>query len=110
MTNMDAHYGHPYFFFASIVLNDSCSVLLLLKAKFSGGVLDDGRTETTDYCPAPGWGGVWKDSVTAPAFHQHGKVILSAAQFGRQDRRRSLRAVRQAYQSESGAEAETVLL
>lgn len=29
-------------FFASIVLNNSRSVLLLLKAKFSGGVLDDG--------------------------------------------------------------------
>ena len=29
-------------FFALEVLNDSCSVLLLLKAKFSGGDLDDG--------------------------------------------------------------------
>jgi hypothetical protein len=30
------------FFFALEVLNDSRLVLLLLKAKFSGGVLDDG--------------------------------------------------------------------
>lgn len=29
-------------FFVLEVLNDSRSVLLLLKAKFSGGVLDDG--------------------------------------------------------------------
>ena len=62
---MDAHYGHLYFF-ASIVLNDSRSVLLLLKTKFSRGVHHDGRTETTDHCPAPGWGGVWQDSGAAP--------------------------------------------
>lgn len=83
-------------FFCPEVLNDSCSVLLLLKAKFSGGVLDDGRTETTDHCLAPGWGGVWKDSGTAPAFHQHGEVILSAAQPGGEVGSLSLRAVRQA--------------
>lgn len=51
---MDAHHEHPYFF-AFIVLNDSRPVLLLLKTKFSGGVHHDGRTETTDHCPAPGW-------------------------------------------------------
>lgn len=78
---MDAYHGHPYFF-AIKVLNDSCSVLLLLKAKFSGGVLDDGRTETTDHCPAPGWGGVWQDCGAAPDFHQHGEVVLPTAQSG----------------------------
>lgn len=73
-------------FFCPEVLNDSRSVLLLLKAKFSGGVHhDDGRTETTDYCPAPGWGGVWQDSGSAPDFHQYGEVVLPAAQSGGQD-------------------------
>ena len=37
---MDAYHGYPYFF-AIKVLNDSRSVLLLLKDKFSGGVFDD---------------------------------------------------------------------
>ena len=55
-------------FFAFEVLNDSRSVLLLLKTKFSGGVLDDGRTETADHCLAPGWGGVWQDCGAAPDF------------------------------------------
>lgn len=53
-------------FFAFEVLNDSRSVLLLLKTKFSGDVLDDGRTETADHCLAPGWGGVWQDCGAAP--------------------------------------------
>ena len=77
-------------FFVFEVLNDSRSVLLLLKTKFSGGVHHDGRTETTDYCPAPGWGGVWQDSGAAPDFHQHGEVVLSAAQSGCQNRWGSL--------------------
>lgn len=106
---MISHFFIAPIFFASIVLNDSCSVLLLLKTKFSGGVHHDGRTETTDYCPAPGWGGVWKDSGTAPAFHQHGKVILSAAQPGGEVGSLSLRAVWQANHTESRTEAETFL-
>lgn len=72
-------------FFAFIVLNDSCSVLLLLKTKISGDVHHDGRTETTDHCPAPGWGWVWQDSGSAPDFHQYGEVVLPAAQSGGQD-------------------------
>lgn len=55
LQSADAHHGHPYFF-AFIVLNDSCSGLLLLKTKISGGVHHDERTETADHCPAPGWG------------------------------------------------------
>lgn len=74
---MDAHYGHPIFF-AFIVLKDSRSVLLLLKAKFAGGVLDDGRTEAKDYRPAPGWSRIWQDCGAAPDFYQHGEVVLSA--------------------------------
>ena len=97
-------------FFAFTVLNDSRSVLLLLKTKFSGGVHHDGRTETTDYCSAPSWGRVWQDSDAAPDFHQYGEVVLPAAQSGNQDRWSSMRAVRKAHCSESGAEAETVLL
>lgn len=69
-------------FFAFTVLNDSRSVLLLLKTKFSGGVHHDGRTETTDHCLAPGWGGVWLDCGAAPDFHQYGEVVLPAAQPG----------------------------
>lgn len=69
-------------FFAFEVLNDSHSVLLLLKTKFSGGVLDDGRTETADHCLAPGWGGVWQDCGAAPDFYQYGEVVLPAAQLG----------------------------
>lgn len=109
LQSADAHYGHPYFF-ASIVLNDSCSVLLLLKAKFSGGVHHDGRTETADYRPAPGWGRVWQDSGAAPDFHQHSEVVLPAAQSGSQNRQGSMRAVRKAHCPESRAEAETLLL
>ena len=70
------------FFFALEVLTDSRSVLLLLKTKFSGGVHHDGRTETTDHCPAPGWGGVWQDCGAAPDFHQYGEVVLPTAQPG----------------------------
>ncbi len=81
LQSADAHHGHPYFF-ASIVLNDSRSVLLLLKTKFSGGVHHDGRTETTDYRPAPGWGRLWQDSGAAPDFHQHGEVVLPTARPG----------------------------
>ena len=77
-------------FFASIVLNNSRSVLLLLKTKISGGVHHDGRTETTDHCPASGWGRLWQDSGAAPDFHQHGEVVLPAAQSGSQNRRGSL--------------------
>ncbi len=69
-------------FFAIKVLNDSRSVLLLLKTKFSGGVHHDGRTETTDYCLTPGWGWVWQDCGAAPDFHQYGEVVLPAAQPG----------------------------
>lgn len=83
-------------FFAFEVLNDSRSVPLLLKTKFSGDVLDDGRTETADHCLAPGWGGVWQDCGAAPDFHQHGEVILSAAQPGGEVGSLSLRAVRKA--------------
>lgn len=97
------------YFFAFIVLNDSRSVLLLLKAKFSGGVHHDGRTETTDYCPAPGWGWVWQDSGSAPDFHQYGEVVLPAAQSGSQNSRGSMRTVRKAYYPESGAKTETFL-
>lgn len=49
-------------FFALEVLNDSLSVLLLLKAIFSGGVYHDGQTETTDYRLAPQRGWVWNYS------------------------------------------------
>ena len=98
-----------HIFFAFIVLNDSCSVLLLLKAKFSGGVHHDGRTETTDHCLAPGWGRVWQDSGAAPNFHQHGEVVLPAAQSGNQNKWGGLRAVRKAHCPESGAETETFL-
>ena len=85
-----------FVFFAFIVLNASCSVLLLLKTKFSGGVHHDGRTETTDHCPAPRWGGVWQDSDAASDFHQHGEVVLSAAQPCGEVGSLSLRAVRKA--------------
>jgi hypothetical protein len=85
----DAHHGHPYFF-AFIVLNDSLSVLLLLKPNFQEVSIDDGRTETTDHCLAPGWGGVWQDSGAAPGFHQHGEVVLPTAQSGCQYSRGSL--------------------
>mgnify|MGYP006909134881 FL=1 len=95
--------------FSFEVLNDSCSVLLLLKTKISGGVHHDGRTETTDHCPAPGWGWVWQDSGSAPDFHQYGEVVLPAAQPGSQNKWGSLRAVRKAHCPESWTEAETVL-
>lgn len=72
-------------FFVFTVLNDSRSVLLLLKTKFSGGVHHDGRTETTDYCSVPSWGRVWQDSDAAPDFHQYGEVVLPAAQSGSQN-------------------------
>ena len=108
LQSADAHHGHPCFF-ASIVLNDSRSVLLLLKTKFSGGIHHDGRTETTDHCPAPGWGRVWQDSDAAPDFHQHGEVVLPATQSGSQNSRSSMRTVRKAHYPESGAEAETLL-
>lgn len=98
------------YFFAFIVLNDSRSVLLLLKAKFSGGVHHDGRTETTDHCHAPGWGRIWQDSGAAPDFHQYSEVVLPAAQPGGEVGSLSLRTVRKAYYPESGAETETVLL
>ena len=99
-----------HIFFAFIVLNDSRSVLLLLKTKFSGGVHHDGRTETTDHCPAPGWSRGWQDSGAAPDFHQHSEVVLPAAQSGSQNRQGSMRAVRKAHCPESRAEAETLLL
>ena len=91
----DAHMG-TRIFFAIKVLNDSCSVLLLLKAKFSGGVHHDGRTETTDHCHAPGWGRIWQDSGAAPDFHQYSEVVLPAAQPGGEVGSLSLRAVRKA--------------
>ncbi len=93
-----------------LVLKRRLFVLLLLKTKFSGGVHHDGRTETTDYRPASGWGRLWQDSGAAPDFHQHGEVVLPAAQSGGQNRRGSMRAVRKAHCTESGAEAETILL
>lgn len=43
-----------------------------------------------------GYGRIWQDSGTAPAFHQHGEVILSAAQPGGEVGSLSLRAVRKA--------------
>lgn len=69
-------------FFVLEVLNDSRSVLLLLKAKFSGGVLDDRRTEAKDYRSAPGWGRAWADSGSSRYFHQYGEIVLQAAQPG----------------------------
>ena len=83
-------------FFASIVLNNSRSVLLLLKTKISGGVHHDGRTETTDYFPAPGWGRIWQDCGAAPGFHQYGEVVLPTAQPCGEVGSLSLRAVRKA--------------
>lgn len=68
------------YFFAFKVLNDSRSVLLLLKAKFSGGVLDDRRTEAKDYRSAPGWGRVRADCGSSRHFHQYSEVVLQAAQ------------------------------
>ena len=68
-----------------LVLKRRLFVLLLLKNQFSGGVHYDGRTKTTDYRPAPGWGRLWQDSGAAPDFHQHGEVVLSASQPGGQD-------------------------
>lgn len=93
-----------------LVLKRRLFVLLLLKTKFSGGVHHDGRTETADYRPAPGWGRVWQDSGAAPDFHQHSEVVLPAAQSGSQNRQGSMRAVRKAHCPESRAEAETLLL
>lgn len=106
----DVHYGRPYFFLPPKVLNDRLFVLLLLKVKFSGGIHHEGRTETTDHCPAPGWGGVWEHSQPIGAFHQHREIFLPAAQPGSEAKGIRLRAVRQGRQPEPGAETEAVLL
>ena len=92
-----------------LVLTRRLFVLLLLKTKFSGGVHHDGRTETADYRPAPGWGRVWQDSGAAPDFHQHSEVVLPPAQSGCQNKLGSMRAVWQANHTESRTEAETIL-
>ena len=78
---MDAHHGHP-FFLRSKVLNDTLFVLLLLRTKFPGGVPYEGRTEETDHCFAPRWGGVWRHSQPIGSFHQHREIVLPAAQSG----------------------------
>lgn len=107
---MITHFFIAPIFFTSIVLNDSHSVLLLLKAIFSGGVYHDGQTETTDYHLTPQRGRGWNYSQPIRCFHQHGEVVLPTVQSGSQNRRDSMRAVRKAHCPESGAEAETVLL